>query len=337
MVWAVANSNLALVKYWGKADEGAKHPAAASLSVTLDSLSTVAEVEFSTRLTTDRIEGLPGGAAARVAAFLDRFRARFGLDRHAHVVLTSNFPVAAGLASSASTFAALAKAATAAADLEVDERELADVARLGSGSACRSIYGGFVEWRPEGSGSVVEPIASKEHWDLRILVAVTSERPKAVGSSEGMKRTAATSPYYRAWLESGSEDFAEARAAIRERALERIGTVAERNCLRMHAAAMAAAPPLVYWEPATVAVMRAVWALRERGTAAYFSIDAGPQVKVLCSPSAVAVVRAALGAVPGVLRILESRPGDGARQVDRPPAWALGPAAASSRAEVSAG
>ena len=208
MVWAVANSNLALVKYWGKADEGARHPAAASLSVTLDSLTTAAQIEFSPRLAEDRIEGLPAGPSARVEAFLGRFRARFGVQPRAHVSLISNFPVAAGLASSASTFAALAKAATAAAGIEIDDRELADVARLGSGSACRSIFGGFVEWRPEGGASVVEPIASKDHWPLRILVAVTSERPKAVGSSEGMRRTEATSPYYRAWLDSGAADLA---------------------------------------------------------------------------------------------------------------------------------
>ena len=336
MVWAVANSNLALVKYWGKADEGAKHPAAASLSVTLDSLSTVARVEFSSRLDGNRVEGLPAAPTERVGAFLERFRARFGLQPHATVSLTSNFPVAAGLASSASTFAALAKAAAAAAGLEVDDRELADVARSGSGSACRSIYGGFVEWRPEAGGSVVEPIAAKEHWDLRVLVAVTSERPKAVSSSEGMRRTEATSPYYRAWLESGARDLAEARAAIRDRSLERIGTVAERNCLRMHAAAMASVPPLVYWEPATLAVMREVCALRGRGVEAYFSIDAGPQVKVLCAPSAAAAVGDALAAVPGVLRVLESKPGDGARLLDRPPAWAL-PTAATSPVEASAG
>ena len=122
MVWAVANSNLALVKYWGKADEGAKHPAAASLSLTLDSLSTVARVEFSNRLESDRVEGLPAGPTARVGAFLDRFRARFGLQPHATVSLTSNFPVAAGLASSASTFAALAKAATKVASPSVGHR-----------------------------------------------------------------------------------------------------------------------------------------------------------------------------------------------------------------------
>jgi len=336
MVWAVANSNLALVKYWGKSDEGAKQPAAASLSVTLDSLCTVAGVEFSDTVAEDRVEGLPGGAATRVAAFMDGFRSRFELRRRARVTLRSNFPVAAGLASSASSFAALTKAAAAAAGLDLDDDALAEVARLGSGSACRSIHGGFVEWRPEDGRSVVERIASKEHWPFCILVAVTSERPKDVGSSEGMRRTAATSPYYRAWLDSGAEDFVEARQAILNRSLERLGIVAERNCLRMHAAALASVPPLLYWEPATVAVMREVKALRDRGTQAYFSIDAGPQVKVLCEPAMAPAVRAALGSVPGVLRVLESRPGGAARLLDSPPSWAVTRSPAPS-AEASAG
>jgi len=323
MVWAVANSNLALVKYWGKADEGAKHPAGASLSVTLDSLCTAASVEMSPRWSDDVVEGVPDGAAARIRLFFDRLRTEFGLASHARVWLGSNFPVAAGLASSASTFAAVAKAAATAANLDLDDSRLAAVARLGSGSACRSIYGGFVEWRPEAGGSVVEPIAAKDHWPLCILVAVTSERPKAVSSSDGMKRTEATSPYYRAWLDSGAGDIAQARAAVRDRALDCLGAVAERNCLRMHAAIMASDPPLLYWEPATLAVIREVWALRQRGVEAYFSIDAGPQVKVLCAAAAAATVRTALAAVPDVIRVLEARPGDGARLVDGPPAWAV--------------
>jgi diphosphomevalonate decarboxylase len=327
MVWAVANSNLALVKYWGKADEGARHPATPSLSVTLDSLSTVARVELSKQWSEDLIEGVPSAAASRVHVFFDRLRSRFGLSSHARVWLKSNFPVAAGLASSASTFAAVAKAASAEAGLDLDDERLADVARLGSGSACRSVYGGFVEWRPQGGGSVVEPIAVKDHWPLSILVAVTSERPKAVGSSEGMKRTEATSPYYRAWLDSGATDLKQARQAVRDRSLAGLGVVAERNCLRMHAAIMASDPPLVYWEPATLAVIREVWALRDRGVEAYFSIDAGPQVKVLCAPASAGSVRAALAAVAGVERILEARPGDGARVVDGPPAWAVAAAA----------
>jgi diphosphomevalonate decarboxylase len=334
MAWAVANSNLALVKYWGKGEEGANHPAGASLSVTLDSLSTAAQVLFSAGLSDDRVEGLPPSAEAKVLRFLERFRTTFGVRGHAAVFLASNFPVAAGLASSASTFAALSKAAASAAGLSLGDAELAEIARTGSGSACRSIYGGFVEWRPQGGGSVVEPIAAREHWSLRVLVAVTSEEPKAVGSSEGMRRTAATSPYYPAWLRSGADDLAEVRAAIHARDLSRLGAAAERNCMRMHAAAMAARPPLVYWEPATLAAMRRVWELRDRGVEAYFSIDAGPQVKVLCGADDAEAVKAAMVAVPGVIRVLSSQPGDGARVVERPPPWALAGARSLPRRAV---
>jgi len=322
MNWALANSNLALVKYWGKTDEVAKHPAGPSLSVTLDGLSTVAGVEWVDGLADDEIGGLPEAPARKVRSFLEALRLRLATTARARVSLASNFPVAAGLASSASTFAALAKSAIVAAGRDVSDSELAELARLGSGSACRSIFGGFVEWRPDAGTSVVAPIAPKEHWPLAILVAVTSERAKAVGSSEGMRRTVATSPFYRAWIESGPADFQTARRAIEARDLNALGAVAERNCMRMHAAALAADPPLLYWEPATLAVMRRVWDLRASGTEAYFSIDAGPQVKVLCEPRVAEGVQAALGAVPGVLRVLVSRPGDGARTIDTPPAWA---------------
>jgi diphosphomevalonate decarboxylase len=324
MIWAIANANLALVKYWGKADEAARHPAAASLSVTLEGLSTVAGIELSDGLGEDEILDLPAAPAAKVRGFLEAFRSRYGLNRRARVRLASNFPVAAGLASSASTFAALATAALAASGRVADPLEAAEVARLGSGSACRSVHGGFVAWWPQDGTSVVERVASADHWPLSILVAVSSETPKAVGSSEGMARTAATSPYYRAWIESGPADFAAARDAIRRRDLAQLGRTAERNCLRMHAAILASEPPLLYWEPATLAVMRRVWELRERGTPAYFSIDAGPQVKVICQPGARESVKAALARVPGVLRVLESRPGAAPALLDAPPAWVRG-------------
>jgi diphosphomevalonate decarboxylase len=336
MSWAVANSNLALVKYWGKADENAKRPASGSLSVTLDHLATAASVRFSSDLSRHVVEGVPDAAATRVRDFLDRFRERFDVREHAAVTLASNFPVAAGLASSASTFAALARAAVDAAAIRVSDAELADVARLGSGSACRSIYGGFVEWRLDGDRMVVEPIAPKEHWPLSILVAITSERPKAVGSSDGMRRTAATSPYYRAWIESGGADLVAVRAGVRERSLARVGTVAEANCLRMHAAAMASSPPLLYWQAATVAVIERVWELRARGVEAYFTIDAGPQVKVLCEQPVTDEVAAALSIVPGVLRILRSAPGEGVRLVEAPPPWVGASHAERARREVVA-
>lgn len=324
MIWATANANLALVKYWGKADETEKHPAGGSLSVTLEGLKSVAGLGFSPGRSDDEVLGLPPGPAAKVRAFLDAMRRSCDLGRGARVELASNFPVAAGLASSASIFAALATAALAASGRQVDPAEIAQTARLGSGSACRSAYGGFVEWRPEAGASLVEPVAGEDHWPLVILVAVVSDRPKKVGSSEGMARTAATSRYYGAWIESGAADLAAAREAIRRRDLARLGAVAEANCLRMHAAALAADPPLVYWEPATLAVMRRVWELREGGISAYFSIDAGPQVKVLCEPADRDGVQAALAAVPGVLRIIESRPGTGPRLLAQPPKWVLG-------------
>jgi diphosphomevalonate decarboxylase len=137
-----------------------------------------------------------------------------------------------------------------------------------------------------------------------------------------MRRTAETSPYYRSWLESGAADLAEVRAGIRARSLSRVGAAAEHNCMRMHAAAIAAVPSLLYWEPATLAVMRRVWELRERGVEAYFSIDAGPQVKVFCEGASAAIVEAALAAIPGVLRVLSAEPGDAPRIVPHPPAWA---------------
>ncbi len=321
MIWVTANSNLALVKYWGKADDRANHPAAPSLSVTLDGLTTAAGVRFEAGLDENLVSGLPAGPAARVADFLDGVRARFGIRAKARVALASNFPVAAGLASSASTFAALATASAAAAGVEVTPEELADQARTGSGSACRSIFAGFVEWRPEGGGSRVGPVAAADHWSLAILVAVTSESAKRVSSREGMKRTAATSPYYRAWLESGAADFAEVRSAILDRDLARLGRPIERNTLRMHAAALAADPPLVYWEPATISVIRRVWELREEGVEAYFSIDAGPQVKVLCENAAADRVAGELQHVKGVLRVLRSRPGGAPVVRERAPEW----------------
>lgn len=322
MAWATANSNLGLVKYWGKAAAGLNQPASASLSVTLDGLSSAAEVCFDPSLKADEIQGLPPGPAGHVREFLKVARSRFHVEQRARVRLLSNFPVAAGLASSASTFAALAVACAAEAGADLSVGDLAALARCGSGSACRSIPGGFVEWRPAKDGSEVRSIAGEDHWALEIVVAVVSETPKEVRSREGMIRTAATSPYYSSWIQTAEADLEEVRAAVRGRDLTRLGECAERNCLRMHAAAIASKPPLLYWQPATVAVMHRVWELRRWGTEVYFSIDAGPQVKILCAPGAGDVVSTAVASLPGVLRILRSRPGAGAKVLAGPPAWA---------------
>jgi diphosphomevalonate decarboxylase len=317
---AVAGTNIALVKYWGKRDTALNLPAAGSLSLTLDGLGTRTTVRFSDALDADRL--VLGGAAAdarataRVSAFLDRVRARASLRARAEVTSANDMPTASGLASSASGFAALAVAATRAAGLTLAPSELSELARLGSGSAARSIFGGLVEMaagdRADGRDAVAAPVAGGEWPELRLVVAVTSEAAKAVGSTEAMERTARTSPYYAAWLASVPGDLADARDAIAARDLPRLGAVAERSALRMHASALAADPGILYWSAATVAALETVKALRAAGRAAFFTIDAGPHVKVLCADADAPAVDEALRRTPGVLRTVVASPGRGA-------------------------
>jgi diphosphomevalonate decarboxylase len=322
---AVAGTNIALVKYWGKRDEALNLPATGSLSLTLDRLGTRTRVAFdggagdSDRVTLDGAPAAPK-FAARATTFLDRVRARAGIDARATVETVNSVPTASGLASSASGFAALALAAARAAGLDLSLVELSELARQGSGSAARSIFGGFAEMsrgtRPDGRDAVAHALDAGAGWDVRLVVAITAAGEKTIGSTAAMARTASTSPYYQAWVDGVDADLAAARAAIAARDLNALGAVAERSALRMHASAMAADPPILYWNAATVAAIGAVKALRDRGTAAFFTIDAGPHVKVLCAAADAEAVAAALGQTQGVLRTLIAAPGPGARVLE---------------------
>jgi diphosphomevalonate decarboxylase len=324
---ATAGTNIALVKYWGKRDPLLNLPATGSLSLTLKELGTRTTVRFDgARAAGDRVtlNGAPADQPTqrRISAFLDRVRRRAGLDAAAEVVTDNSVPTASGLASSASGFAALALAASRAAGLTLTAAELSELARLGSGSAARSIFGGFVAMargdRPDGRDAVAAPIdgSGGAGWDLRLVVAVTSAAEKAQGSTSAMDQTARTSPFYPAWVASSEGDLTEARAAIAARDLARLGVVAERSALRMHATALAADPAIIYWNAATLAAIHATRAMRGRGLAAYFTIDAGPHVKVLCATPDAPAVTAALAEVPGVLRTIIASPGPGAAVVE---------------------
>ena len=333
-VTVFAGTNIALVKYWGKRDTALNLPATGSLSLTLDRLGTRTTVHFDGDAgagATDRIvmNGAPADAAtaARVSAFLDRVRARagstigtLGSSARAFVTTENGVPTASGLASSASGFAALALAATRAAGLTLSPEELSVLARLGSGSAARSIFGGFVEMargeRADGSDAAARPLAVGDGWDVRLVVAVTAAGPKPMGSTAAMEHTARTSPYYPAWLAGVDGDLTAARAAIAARDLPALGAVAERSALRMHAAAMAADPAIIYWNPATLAAIACVRALRDRGVPVFFTIDAGPHVKALCAAAHADEVAAALAAVPGVVKTLMGAFGPGACVVE---------------------
>ncbi|MFT7626135.1 MAG: diphosphomevalonate decarboxylase [Myxococcota bacterium] len=317
---ATAHANIALVKYWGKRDVPLNLPAAGSLSLTLSGLTTTTTVRFGAARDSMTINESPLGLG-KAAKVLDIIRGLADLDAPAECRSTNDFPTGAGLASSASGLAALTVAAAAAAGLELSAERLSAIARIGSGSATRSLFGGFAEWRagvkPDGSDSHAVPLFGPQHWDLRVVVAVVSARPKAVGSTEGMTRTLKTSPFHRPWLETVDADLVEARAAVEQRDLAALGRVAERSCLRMHALMMGADPALMYLRSESWAVIEAVRALQKDGVPCFFTADAGPNVKVFCAPEAVAPVRDRLLRLRCVRGLVAARPGPGARVVAR--------------------
>jgi diphosphomevalonate decarboxylase len=308
---AVAHPNIALSKYWGKREGQGNVPAVPSLSVTLAGLETRTEVRFDEDLASDSfvLGGAPAdaAAAARATDLLDRVRAAAGLRARAVVTSMNDFPTASGLASSASGFAALALAATRAAGLDWSKEQVADLARRSSASAARSVFGGFVEL----DGQIARPVAPAGQLDLTVLVCVTTEAPKAVSSSEGMAVTARRSPYYGAWLETAPRIHAALREALVAGDLDRTCAFAEESALAMHACAMAAG--VVYVAGATLEALGTVRALRAEGLAAYATIDAGPHLKCLVRSRDAAAAKARLARSPGVLRIIEARPGEGAR------------------------
>jgi len=319
---AVAHPNIAFVKYWGKRDIDLNLPATGSVSMTLAGLETETTVEFDESYEFDRLELdgetlTSGREQERVEDFLDRVRERAGIALHARVHTHNNFPTAGGLASSASGFAALARAATAAAGLELEDRELSALARRGSGSAARSIFGGFVEMLPgieeDASEAHARQIADMTHWDLRCLVAETTADEKPIGSTEGMLHTERTSPYYEAWLDTAAGDVVSAVAAIRERDVETLGDLAVTSAMRMHASAIAADPPLLYWNGTTIDLIHRLERARREGMDLFFSIDAGPHVKIFCPEEREAEVLAMLEAFDGVHDVHETAPGPGVR------------------------
>ena len=320
---AIAHPNIALAKYWGKRVEGegaaeGNIPAVPSLSVTLSGMSTTTTVSFDDTLVDDELV-LNGAAQAhdarakvRATHLLDRVRAAASTTTRARVESTNDFPTASGLASSASGFAALALASVRAAGLDWSAERVADLARRSSASAARSLFGGFVELEDV----VARPVAGPTALDLRVLVCVTTEAEKSTSSTEGMKLTQATSPYYAAWVADAPLSHRAMRAALLAGDFQRVGELAERSALAMHACAMAAG--IVYVTGATLAALDEVRAMRKAGLSTYGTIDAGPHLKCLVPSGEAAAARERLEKVPGVVRIIETAPGEGARLVGEP-------------------
>ncbi len=312
---AFAHPNIAFIKYWGNRDDALRLPVNGSVSMNLAALRTKTSVTFRDDLKAGDVltvngEEVTGAALNRAAKFMDEVRRLSGEERFAEIVSENNFPMGAGIASSASAFAALALAGSAAAGLTLSESDCSRLARMGSGSACRSVPGGFCEWR-YGTGdadSVSVSIAPAEHWDLTDLIAVISGEHKKVGSSAG-HGMAATSPYQSARVADAPARIEKCRAAILNKDFAALAEVSERDCLLMHAVMMTSTPPLLYWEPASVALIKGVKAWREEGIPCFCTLDAGPNVHILCPSEAADEIRSRVERVPGVKDILASGPG----------------------------
>lgn len=317
---AVAPSNIAFIKYWGKKDEALRLPSHSNISMNLSGLLTTTTVAFDAALKEDdiTINGSRDAAeAAKVSRHLDRLRKWAGVGTKAKVVSENNFPSSTGLSSSASGFAALTVAGAAALNLKLSQKALSILARIGSGSACRSIPDGFVEWLEgtDSPSSYAVSLYPPDHWDIRDIVVVASRQKKDVATTEGHK-LAATSPFYAARLEKIGGKIIRCRQYLKDKDFTAFGTLIEQEALEMHAVMITSTPPLIYWLPTTVILMKDVQRMRREGLEAYFTINTGQDVHVICRKKDEKKVMKRLQEVDGVIRIIPNAPAAGTRLVE---------------------
>ena len=314
---AIAQPNIALIKYWGKRDIDRNLPAVGSISITLSELQTQVSVDLNIDQSTDVLfvnDDENPAMLPRISACLDRV---LGSDRpRARIRSRSNFPIAAGLASSASAFAATTVAAAGAGNLSLGTEELARLAGASSGSAARSLYGGFTELANSGDSIELTSLCDEGGWPMQVVVAITASGPKATGSTEAMEISRETSPFYSNWIAQQEHDLEVARTAIAGQDFTQLAAIAEHNCLKMHSVMWASRPPMIFWNAATMRCLQTVRRLQGDGRQVFFTIDAGPQVKAVCLPDDAEAVRQALAETPGVQEIMMTGLGSAARLVE---------------------
>lgn len=315
-----AYTNIALIKYWGKKDTTWILPQNNSLSLTLDAFYTDTQVEFSEDFTADELwiddQKQSTQSLKKAQTILNIVRAQAGIDLKAKISSINHVPTAAGLASSASGLAALAGAASDALHLNLSDTELSRLARRGSGSACRSIFGGFVEWKQgtDDKSSYAVPIDAAD-WDIAMLFIIVDSEKKEISSTEGMQHVVETSPYYEAWKNSTSHDLAAMKQAIQAQDFVKMGQLAEHSALKMHALNLSAQPAFNYWSPQSITAMNQVKALRKAGFSVYFTMDAGPNVKLLCKASEIDQIYEKLLASYQAPQLIKAYPGPGLQRI----------------------
>jgi diphosphomevalonate decarboxylase len=318
---AFAHPNIAFIKYWGNRDNTLRLPSNGSISMNLDGLFTRTSVSFQPSLPFDELiingHEVTGKGLERVSAILDLVRAQAGIRDNAEIISENNFPAGVGIASSAAAFAALALASSRAAGLTLSEADLSRLARRGSGSACRSIPSGFVEWRAgvRDEDSFAVSIAPPNHWQLADCVAIVSARHKKTGSTEG-HAIAGTSPLQAARVADTPRRLEICRRAILDRDFETFAHIIELDSDIMHAVMMTSNPPLMYWQAASVDIFHAVREWRADGLPVAYTVDAGPNVHVLCPLEVQKEAERCLRSLPGVSDVLLAKVGGAARLVE---------------------
>ena len=306
-----AHANIALIKYWGKKNEAYKIPYQSSISLTLDQFYTETEVIYDENLKEDMLyindKKIEGSRKKRVSDFLNWIRKTYKIPYHAYIYSYNHVPEAAGLASSASAFSALAASALKAYGITVLDEEISKVARFGSGSASRSIYPGFVAWKKgfdhESSFSYPLNIVWPE---FRMIACLVNENEKLFLSNQTMKETVLESPFYQEWVLEAEKDFELMLTYLKEKDIHKVGLLAQKNALKMHATILSIGK--WYFEPKTIAILNKLYQLQTQGIPAYFTMDAGPNVKVLTTDTYVKHVLEALGDITPTV-VCKSGPG----------------------------
>jgi len=319
---AIAPSNIAFIKYWGKKNQELKLPENASISMTLDdNISTKTTVEFLEDLENDILEineeNQGGKKLAKVSKFLDIIRKMAGINLKAKVISENTFPAGTGLSSSASGFAALALAGSKAAGLDLKEKELSILARLGSGSASRSIPSGFVKWLDGDTSetSYSKTIFEKSHWDLTDVVAVVSSEIKQISSTDGQKSTG-TSPFYDLRLKNLNQKIEKIEKAIAEKNFTEFGKILEADALELHSIMLTSQPSLIYLSPGSIKIMNQVKEWRKKGLEVYFSLNTGENIHLICKQEDAQKIQTELKKLNFVRRVIASKIGDGARIIN---------------------
>ena len=315
---AIAHPNIALIKNWGKSNTAGNIPAMSSISITLDAMESKTRISFPSDLNEDTwiLNGFRQSSLERIKMPFDELKKMSNVRDSCLIESDNNFPTAAGLASSASGMASLVMALSHALELELSLQQMIELAMLGSGSAPRSLFPGFVFLDVTGAKVTCSTIIEGNQWPLEIIVCITSCDQKQTSSREGMGISRKTSPLYDNWVGNHQKDIQIALTAIQSRNFEQLGAVAVDNCLKMHQVMKTSQPSIDYWNETTHAVVQHVKTLQAQGWDVFFTIDAGPQVKIICKPDLTEEVAFEINKIPGIGSIVKCGLGQGARLID---------------------